>query len=219
MLQPYLFWRERQYNKTRLRAQAEYDREHAVETGGIIYLGDLTIPSENSAYGTRYGPTMHATFSKMMAELAIDHQRFTFIDIGSGKGAVLLYASDYPFDKIIGVEFAPDLHECATQNLINYCSKSQMCFNLEAICADAVNYDFPLTPLVLYFSSPFGLPIMQLVLERMFLSFERYPREGYIIYNHVGYFPDVDTLLLGMEQLRCLSDQQTYRIYHVHQEG
>src|SRR5215472_14261770 len=84
MLQPYLFWREWHYNKTRLRAQAEYDREHAVETGGIVYLGDLTIPGENAAYGVRYGPTVHATFHEMMAELPIDHRRFTFIDIGSG---------------------------------------------------------------------------------------------------------------------------------------
>ena len=96
MLQPYLLWQERQYNKARLRNQAEYDRKHAVETGGIVYLGDLAIPSDNAAYGTRYGPTVHATFTEMMAVLAIDHQRFTFIDIGSGKGAVLLYASDYP---------------------------------------------------------------------------------------------------------------------------
>jgi hypothetical protein len=86
MLQPYLFWRERRYNRSRLRAQAEFDREHSVDTGGIVYLGDLAIPSENAAYGTRYGPTLHATFQEMMAELPIDHQRFTFIDIGSGRG-------------------------------------------------------------------------------------------------------------------------------------
>jgi len=219
MLQPYLLWQERQYNKARLRNQAEYDRKHAVETGGIVYLGDLAIPSDNAAYGTRYGPTVHATFTEMMAVLAIDHQRFTFIDIGSGKGAVLLYASDYPFDKIIGVEFAPDLHECATRNLANYRSASQKCLNLATICADAVDYSLPLTPLVLFFSSPFSLKVMQLVLERMLLSFERHPREGYLIYNHIGYFPDVDTLLLRMEQLQRLFDQPTYRIYRIRQEG
>lgn len=217
VLQPYLFWRERQFKKTRLRAQAEFDRDHSVDTGGIVYLGDLQIPGENAAHGTRYGPTLHATFREMMAELAIDHRHFTFIDIGSGKGAVLFYASDYPFEKIIGVEFAPDLHQFATQNLVNYRSESQKCFNLETICADASEYVFPIVPLVLYFANPFGLRVMTPVIDQMLRSFRRHPRDGYLIYNNIGYYPDVDTLLIGMDWLQLLSDHQIYRIWRIRQ--
>jgi hypothetical protein len=213
--QPYLLWRERGFNRARLSAQAEYDREHHVDTGGIVYLGDLPIPSENAAYGTRYGPTEETTFRDMMSELALDYPRFTFIDIGSGKGAVLFYASDCPFDRIIGVEFAPDLHDRAQQNIAGYHSKSQKCFNIEAVCADAAVYQLPTKPLILYFSSPFGWQVMEPVLAQIFESFKRYPREGYLIYNHIGYFPDVDDMLLAAEGLGLLSDQQTYRIYRI----
>jgi hypothetical protein len=110
------------------------------------------------------------------------------------------------------------LHECAAQNLVNYRSKSQQCFNLKAICADAVNYKLPLTPLVLYFSSPFGQNLMQPVVQDIFGSFQQHPREGYLIYNHIGYFPDVDVSLLGMHWLKLVSDKGTYRIYGIRLE-
>jgi hypothetical protein len=40
---------------------------------------------------------------------------FTFIDIGSGKGRVLLMASDYAFRRILGVELLPALHHIAQE--------------------------------------------------------------------------------------------------------
>jgi len=45
---------------------------------------------------------------------------FTLIDLGSGKGRVLLMASDYPFKRIIGVEFMPELHRVAEGNIRKY---------------------------------------------------------------------------------------------------
>jgi len=45
---------------------------------------------------------------------------FTFVDLGSGKGRVLLMASHYPFKRIIGVEFIPELHQVAQENIRKY---------------------------------------------------------------------------------------------------
>jgi predicted ATP-grasp superfamily ATP-dependent carboligase len=215
LLQPHFLWRERRFNATRLSAQARFDREHSVDTGGVIYLGDLHIPSENSAEGTRYGPTSQSTFREMIGRVSIDYERFTFIDIGSGKGAVLLYASDYPFEKIIGVEFSPDLHEYAKRNILSYRSRSQRCFNIEAICGDATDYHLPINPLVLFLSAPFGLPIMKRFLDHILWSYRLHAREGYLIFNHVGYLPDVDAFLAEAGGLDLLSDQQTYRIFGI----
>lgn len=215
LLQPYYLLRDRRFNATRLGAQALFDREHSVDTGGIIYLGDLDIPSENATCGTRYGPTLQSTFREMMNEVSIDYERFTFIDIGSGKGAVLLYASDYPFEKIIGIEFAPELHEAAQSNILHYRSKSQRCFNIEAICADATDYHLPTNRLVLYLAAPFGLPIMKRVLGQILSSYSEKMREGYLIFNHVGYLGDVDAFLIESKGLHLLSDQQTYRIFGI----
>jgi tRNA1(Val) A37 N6-methylase TrmN6 len=49
----------------------------------------------------------------MLALLPINLDDYTIVDIGSGKGKLLLLASNYPFRRIIGVEYAPLLHEIA----------------------------------------------------------------------------------------------------------
>ncbi len=49
-------------------------------------------------------------FEQIMQAMPIDLSKFTFIDLGAGKGRALLMASDYLFQKIIGVEFMPELH-------------------------------------------------------------------------------------------------------------
>ena len=39
----------------------------------------------------------------------INLQEFAFIDIGSGKGRALLLASQYPFQRILGIELLAEL--------------------------------------------------------------------------------------------------------------
>ena len=51
-----------------------------------------------------------ARFRKVLASLQIAFHDYTFIDFGSGKGRALLLASEFPFKRIIGLEFSPELH-------------------------------------------------------------------------------------------------------------
>ena len=73
---------------------ADFDWDHRVNTSSAIvsnktrFLGHLN---------SLYQPTDAAKFHEMLGRLQIDFSQFTFIDIGSGKGRVLLMASDYPF--------------------------------------------------------------------------------------------------------------------------
>ena len=107
---------------------AEYDWDHRVDTTSATVgwrerlLGHFHSP---------YQPTEPALFAEMMAGLKIDFQRFTFIDMGSGKGRVLLMAANYPFRRILGVELLPALDRVAQENLNVYKSDSQQCFLLE----------------------------------------------------------------------------------------
>jgi hypothetical protein len=53
-----------------------------------------------------------------MAELEVDHRRYVFLAYGSGKGKALLLASDYPFRRIIGVEYSEPLHRAAIRDSV-----------------------------------------------------------------------------------------------------
>ncbi len=49
-------------------------------------------------------------FQQAFARLDIDFEKFTFVDLGAGKGRIMLLASNFPFQRVLGVEFVPELH-------------------------------------------------------------------------------------------------------------
>ena len=78
--------------------------------------------------------------------------------MGSGKGRVLLLASEYPYKKIIGVEISNRLHHIAEKNFETWTNAQQKCRDLQSICSDAREYQFPKGPLVLFFLRPLLQP-------------------------------------------------------------
>jgi hypothetical protein len=59
-----------------------------------------------------YAPVRAANAHAALRDLPIgDYAQYTFVDVGSGKGRMLFVAAEYRFRKVIGVEFATDLHE------------------------------------------------------------------------------------------------------------
>jgi SAM-dependent methyltransferase len=184
----------------------EYDWEHRVNTtSGTLGWRERLLGTFHSPYQ----PTDPALFQEMMSALPIQFDQFTFIDIGSGKGRTLLMASEYPFQKIIGVELLPELNQVAQENLRLYQSESQKCFALESACADATNFSFPAGPLVLYLFNPLpesGLRQMLINLDR---SLTASPRPAYVLYHN----PLLEHVLAGTAQLTRLSGTESYSLY------
>jgi predicted RNA methylase len=178
----------------------EFDRLHNTDTGGRIELVHFNITTPNFAYGVRYHGTGPALAREMIERLAIEFEKFTFVDFGSGKGRVLLVASEFPFRKIVGVEFAPELCEIARNNIKRFQNSAQQCTDFEILCLDAVSYAIPETPAVLYFFNPFGREVMARVAESVCASLQRRPREVYVIYynpvcasvwDETGFFQEI----------------------------
>jgi hypothetical protein len=181
-----------------------FDWQHGVRTCGNVNLTDLTLVGNNAGHG-RYYPSHPKFLFEVLRSLNIDHSSYTFVDIGSGKGRVLLVASEFPFAEIIGVEFATELHEIASQNIRSYRSKTQKCKNIRALNLDAVEFEFPLTPLVLYMFNPFRPPVMIPVLQRLQRSLDSHPREVTLVYET----PYHGSLIEQHTALRCV-DQSTW---------
>jgi hypothetical protein len=110
----------------------DYDWEHSVDTtrSNVGFRTQLLA----GITGRPYFATEPWLFEQIMQALAFSVQQsgvspsvahgtlqdFTFIDLGSGKGRALLMASAYPFKRIIGVEFMPELHRVAQENIRKY---------------------------------------------------------------------------------------------------
>jgi len=186
LIAPFLLYRVRQLtpsSRTARRQDLEFDRTHGVDTSGMVELSDLVFESDSYDYGHSYQPTSPGIIREMLGLLPIRHEDFVFIDIGSGKGRALFVASEFPFKQIIGIEFAPQLHEIAQRNIGTYRNPRQACRNVQSICVDATQYEYPNEPIVFYLYNPFAENIMTRVMRNIRASLDRHPRAVYLAYQ------------------------------------
>jgi predicted RNA methylase len=106
-----------------------------------------------------------------------------FVDIGSGKGRVLLIASQYGFRKVVGIEFSRELCNIARRNVEVFSRKVKPSSSIEVIETDATEYHFHPEDRVLFMYNPFDAFILAKVLDRIRSSLEENPRPIWLIYN------------------------------------
>jgi SAM-dependent methyltransferase len=156
-----------------------FDVEHGTDTRQIVRLEALgSVTEEQARLGHRYQASAPERAISALARLPIRHDEFTLVDVGSGKGRVVLIAAQLPFRRIIGVELASELHDIAVSNLHRARPDDP---RLELVCQDVTGYDFPLDPLVLYFYGPFLAAIMRIVMDRVTDSLRASPRPAYLV--------------------------------------
>ncbi|HEY4051737.1 MAG TPA: class I SAM-dependent methyltransferase [Acidobacteriaceae bacterium] len=175
-----------------------FDRRFGVDTSGLIFPEDLSSGSRNHLFSSEYIGVPPSLFRSLISALEIDHSRFTFLDLGSGKGRALMLASEFPFHEVIGVELSPDLHEVACRNLLQFRSSAQRCEALRSVRGDATQFPLPGGPLVLYMWNPFCEPVFLQVLENLENSLRQDPRDVYVLYADAG-------LDRHLERSACLS--------------
>jgi hypothetical protein len=159
----------------------EYDWENRVNTsGGTVGWRERLL----GLFHSPYQPTEPVLFREMMASLPIEFERFTFVDLGSGKGRTLLMASHYPFRRIVGVELIAGLHHAAEANIREYHSPGQRCRQIECVLADARDYEFPAQPLVLYLFNPLPEHALCVVLQHLEKSISDSPRPLWVVYHN-----------------------------------
>lgn len=189
----------------------DYDWEHRVNTtsGTVGWRARLL-----GLFHSPYQPTDPALFREMMARLPVmsgkfEFERFTFVDIGSGKGRTLLMASEYPFRKIVGVELIAELHRAAEENIRAYHSATQRCVQIEAVCGDACEFPFPHEPLVLYLFNPLPEAGMRRMLDRLEKDLAANARPVCVLYHN----PLLERVIGECAVLVRIGGTEQYSIY------
>jgi SAM-dependent methyltransferase len=176
-----LFWHVPRQLYRRVH-RSPFDRRFRIDTDLYIERSDLDVARDKLDAINPYEPISFSGFQRIMDDLAIDWPKFTFIDIGSGKGRALLLASEYPFKRIIGIEISRMLSDIARRNIARYTSPLQRCHEIRSECMDAAEYGFPKEPSVLYLFNPFTEPLLRSFVERLRRSLEEDPRELVLVY-------------------------------------
>ena len=154
-----------------------FDREHGVDTSGLLYADKLATGHAHDAASEGYYATAPSLFHGALArwQATLIHSPlasrpsslsdYTFIDLGCGKGRVLMMAADYPFLKVSGVELSPKLAKVARHNLARWLSTRRACRNVTLQVGDVMQLRLPDGPVILFLFNSFGAEVMTKLLE------------------------------------------------------
>jgi SAM-dependent methyltransferase len=211
--------------KGRVRACEDwwFDRRRQVRTSGPVAAPDASKVVGEIRDSYIYAAVRVANAHAALRDLPIgsspdgesngpDYSQYTFVDMGSGKGRMLFVAAEYPFRRVIGVEFSNDLHQEALANIKQYRYSGQRCADIESVHADAAEFEFPNENLVVYMFNPFGPEVMKRMLANLERSIERHPRHVIVMM----LWPLHANLVAQMPNMRVY--RQTRR-HHIFQTG
>jgi SAM-dependent methyltransferase len=185
-----------------------FDFRHGTDTCGWLLLQNLHISSNNKVRGVRYEPArivlLRKMFECMKPLLSTDG---VMVDLGSGKGRVLLIASEFGFRETRGVEFAPELCAIARDNCARYKKSMNTKSDFKIIESDVVDYAISADENVFVMFNPFDDVVLGKVLENIASSLRKHPRKiliGYYspehnktIARHGGFAPVEDINFWG----------------------
>jgi len=186
-----------------------YDWRHNVRTCGDVSVASLGDVGENVDHAAPYMPSHPKFLDSIIRNLGIDYSRYVFVDLGSGKGRVLLVASEFPFARIQGVEFSRSLHDTAVQNVRRYSSRTQRCKKVEPIHGDAIKFEFPRSPTVIFMFNPFRPAVLVPVLHSLQASIDQLPRDVILLYTAPFY----GDLIESETSLRLVSEERYHNQY------
>lgn len=184
-----------------------FDLRHGVDTSGLIAGRQLRSGHAHDAASCSYWGTASSLFDgalarweESLAGTEYSSPDYSLIDIGCGKGRVLMLASNFPFRKIIGVELSPALTKIAHHNLEKWHATPHICDDIAILQADALEVSFPDSPVLVYLFNPFNAHVTRLLLDRLLALSNTRSTPIDLIYTR----PEHDDLFRQCPQLQLL---------------
>lgn len=192
-------------NAAALFDDVRFDRMHGTETARIVSLHGLNVRSRNKHLGVAYTPTRVRAFRKLMGRLNLPDGR-VFVDFGCGKGRVLCAAAGYPFRRIVGVEFAPELCAVCRSNIAAYRKRARSRAEITVVEGDAAEYRFVGDEDVIFLFNPFRPAVMAAVLGNLHASIRARRRTILLIVSN----PDDLAPVLEADRILSKVDEYAY---------
>jgi SAM-dependent methyltransferase len=168
----------------------------------------------SSKFGLLYERSSETIFRQVMSKISIDFQKYIFVDLGAGKGFALCLAAEFPFKKVIGVEYSSTLAATAAANLLLYNADARRCRDATCVLGDAAEFVFPPEPTVLYLYNPFQGGVMDSVIANLKQSLKDTPRDLWIFYAN----PWEHRKFRRRREFEVIELTWEYALYH-HQAG
>lgn len=179
----------------------EFDRKYGVETSKSVYV--TATDSSDYIHGRGYQASDEATIRWCIENCGMSLPETTFVDVGCGKGRALIVAATYPFKRVIGVEYAPDLAKACRENL----EELHLSSKCEVVLGDAAEFRFPDGKLFVFFFNPFDGVVFDRVLRNLAST------HGQVRFG--GKIPAGDEEILCTGIARAIGSWEGARLYEI----
>jgi len=146
------------------------DRRFGISSSKRLSLSSLGLAAPDRA---GYQPISYLDFAPLMKGV---EPRGAFVDFGSGAGRCICLASQYAFERVIGVELSELLCAVARRNI-----EARGIVKARIECADAATFSIPPEATTFIFVNPFRGQIMRNVLANIVRSAKKHPRRVTIL--------------------------------------
>lgn len=193
-----------------------FDWRHGTETTRWVAVESFDTPSRNKTHAVHYQASKVRPLKQLLHRLELPTDG-AFIDLGCGKGRVLLLASQAGFKRVGGVEFCSRLCTQARSNVVLFRRRFPKAAPIEVVETDAASHQFRGDETVFYLYNPFHEVVLAQTLRNLARSLREFPRQIWVIYNtpvhhdtilQSGYFGRHERLEIGGTEFRVYSDFQ-----------
>lgn len=165
-----------------------FDFRYGLDTCGSERLEDLTVDSANQSRGTQYEPARSLLLRRFFGEVRrLVPSESVLVDLGCGKGRVLLIAAQSGFVEVKGVEFAHELCEIARRNCSTFKQTTGIPADFKIIESDVLDYRIEARDNVFFMFNPFDDLVLAKVLANIESSIKEFPRSVYLCYYNPAF--------------------------------
>jgi SAM-dependent methyltransferase len=160
--------------------------KYGIHTFSPVDLKNLTIPKGDTSKASRYEAVNFFLLEKLLENFRKLSLTTSIVDLGCGKGRVLVVAAHYGFIDITGIDFALELCQEAERNMEKVKSKfPQIQWNI--VNSSVEEYDIMPRDSVFFMFNPFTEEIIRIFLIKLEKSCQKHPRTTYFLYASPQY--------------------------------
>jgi SAM-dependent methyltransferase len=173
-----------------------FDRKFGTETSGliaghVIARGTGAKVEELTAYYGIAPSILHGLLDVWLTrtepEAEIEHT--VFLDVGAGKGRAMLVASQYPFQRVEGIELSPKLARITEANIAKFEQhpENDELSPLMLIEGDATQHLLPAGPCLAFLFHPFELPVLKRFIAHVERTLKEHPHPFDLLYANTEH--------------------------------
>jgi hypothetical protein len=147
------------------RQARAFDARYGTDTVAQVPVASMQdVPADLAAHAVHYEasalPKLRRALAVIVRALGDRLPDFAFLDVGSGKGLVVMQAARHPFREVVGLEMTPALHAIAERNAARFAGARAAVAPMRFVHGDALTAPIPDGPLVVYLYNPFDATVL-----------------------------------------------------------